>query len=144
MIRKANKNDIEKLIEMALVLYEGSTYEDLYPEFFEILSLEKDAFFVAEIKDNIIGFSQVSLRYEYVEGTNTSPVGYLEGIYIEEEYRHMGIGRKLLKYCEKFAKDRGCTQFASDSEMTNIESYDFHTSVGFIVTNRIVCYIKEI
>ncbi|WP_225743526.1 GNAT family N-acetyltransferase [Marinilactibacillus sp. Marseille-P9653] len=37
----------------------------------------------------------------YVEGTNTSPVGYLEGIYVEPYYRRHKIAQVLLEHCEQ-------------------------------------------
>ncbi len=37
-----------------------------------------------------IGFAQCGLRHDYVEGAITSPVGYLERIFIREEYRKNG------------------------------------------------------
>ena len=37
------------------------------------------------------GFAQCQLRHDYVEGTDSSPVGYLEGIFVTERYRHKGI-----------------------------------------------------
>ena len=38
-----------------------------------------------------VGFAQVQLRRDYVGGNHLSPVGYLEGIYVEETYRRRGI-----------------------------------------------------
>ncbi len=48
-----------------------------------------------------IGFAQCQLRYDYVEGAKSSPVGYLEGIFIREEYRNNSYARRLLQECEK-------------------------------------------
>ncbi|MDE6845684.1 MAG: GNAT family N-acetyltransferase [Lachnospiraceae bacterium] len=51
-----------------------------------------------------VGFAQCQLRHDYVEGTETSPVGYLEGIFIMENYRNRGYAKELLNECEKWAK----------------------------------------
>ena len=66
-----------------------------------------------------IGLALVSLRHDYVEGCITSPVGYLEGICVKEEYRNKGIASILCKECEKWAKEKGCVEFASDCEINN-------------------------
>ena len=84
------------------------------------------------------------LRHDYVEGCKTSPVGYLEGISIHEEYRHQGIARKLVSECEQWAREKGCSEFASDCELTNISSWNFHLSVGFQEENRIICFRKTL
>ncbi|MCQ2771590.1 MAG: GNAT family N-acetyltransferase, partial [Clostridia bacterium] len=84
------------------------------------------------------------LRHDYVEGCNTCPVGYLEGIVVDQDYRKKGIARILCKECEEWAKEHGCTEFASDCELSNDESLSFHLSIGFKEENRIICFRKEI
>jgi aminoglycoside 6'-N-acetyltransferase I len=89
-----------------------------------------------------VGFAQCQLRSDYVEGTKLSPVGYLEGIYVEPEYRRRGIARALLRRCEQWAQEKGCAEFASDCELDNRESITFHMHAGFSEANRIVCFAK--
>ncbi|MGL4798787.1 MAG: aminoglycoside 6'-N-acetyltransferase, partial [Cellulosilyticaceae bacterium] len=88
--------------------------------------------------------AQCQLRYDYVEGTESSPVGYLEGIYVDEKHRMQGMARQLLKYCEKWAREQGCAEFASDCELDNTESLRFHLKVGFIEANRMICFNKRL
>ena len=92
----------------------------------------------------VAGFAQCQLRHDYVEGTETSPVGYLEGIYVKEPFRKQGIARRLLNACEDWAREQGCTEFASDCELTNAESQEFHRAVGFEEANRIIAYVRKI
>ena len=66
-----------------------------------------------------VGFAECQLRYDYVEGTDSSPVGYLEGIFVKEEFRHRGFAKEILAECEKWTKEKGCTEFASDCELDN-------------------------
>jgi len=79
-----------------------------------------------------------------VEGTETSPVGYLEGIFVREGYRKQGLARKLLLACEAWAAEQGCTEFASDCELTNTVSQEFHQKLGFEEANRVVCFVKKL
>jgi len=96
------------------------------------------------IQDGRYSFAQCQLRHDYVEGTETSPVGYLEGIYVREAGRGKGIAWRLLRACEDWARKQGCTEFASDCELTNAESQGFHQAVGFKEANRIVVYVRKI
>ena len=91
-----------------------------------------------------IGFAQCQLRRDYVEGTSTSPVGYLEGIYVCPEYRGAGLARALLSRCEAWAREQGCSEFASDCELTNTASLAFHQALGFTEANRIICFTKKL
>lgn len=79
-----------------------------------------------------------------MEGTDNSPVGYLEGIYVKEAYRSKGLAKELLGECEKWAKDKGCSEFASDCELDNMDSLKFHLRAGFEEANRIICFTKRI
>ncbi len=94
--------------------------------------------------NRFIGFAHCSLRHDYVEGTDSSPVGYLEGIFVLEEYRRCGIAKALLAACEAWAKNLGCLEFASDCELTNQTSLFFHEKLGFAEANRIVCFCKTL
>ena len=99
-------------------------------------------FFLKFESDIPVGFAQCQLRYDYVEGTKTTPVGYLEGIFIKEEYRNKGYAKQLLAECEAWAKEKGCQEFASDCEINNIDSFHFHKAVNFREANRIICFTK--
>ena len=43
----------------------------------------------------------------------------MEGIFVKEAFRHKGCARELLKECERWAKEKGCQEFASDCEIDN-------------------------
>jgi aminoglycoside 6'-N-acetyltransferase I len=143
-MKKATISDLKSLVHLALELWPGHTAGDLSAEFSEILAREDAAFFLACEGDAPIGFAQCQLRHDYVEGTKTSPVGYLEGIFVAEAHRKQGIAKRLLAACEGWAKEKGCTEFASDCELRNTESLRFHLSMGFGEAGRIICFAKRI
>ena len=61
-----------------------------------------------------------------------------------ENYRNKGIATQLLQHCELWSKENACTEFASDCEISNAESYVFHMKFGFQEANRIICFKKDI
>ena len=144
MIKQAEIKDLPMITELACKLWPGNTVEEMCAEMGEILSKPDSAFFLAYLEDVPIGFAQCQLRYDYVEGTDSSPVGYLEGIYVEEGYRKHGTARELLTACETWAKSKDCTEFASDCELENVQSLQFHLNVGFEEANRIICFTKKL
>lgn len=87
MIRKAGKMDLEILANLAVQMWDHHSVSELAAEFSEIISKGKSQFFLKYKNDIPIGFAQCQLRYDYVEGTRTTPVGYLEGIFIKDGYR---------------------------------------------------------
>ena len=144
MIRKAVSKDLPTLVELACRLWSDHRVEEMRAEFAKIIAKPDAAFFLAYAEENAIGFAQCQLRRDYVEGTDSSPVGYLEGIYVVEGCRGQGIARKLLSECEKWAKEKGCLEFASDCELDNIHSLQFHRNAGFEEANRIICFTKKL
>ncbi len=95
--------------------------------------------------DNVsVAFIQLSVRRDYVEGSETSPVGYVEGIYVRPDFRRQGISKELLTKGEEWVREKGCTQMGSDIEDDNDTSYQFHLNTGFKEANRLICFIKDL
>ena len=113
-------------------------------EFEALIANPECAVFLAIEEGEAVGFAQCQLRRDYVEGTETSPVGYLEGIFVEDAYRRRGLSKALLSACEGWAKEMGCSEFASDCELENEESLAFHLALGFEEANRIICFAKKL
>jgi len=144
MIRKADRKDASVLGELASRLWPHHTAVEMEAEMEQLLKLEDTAAFLAFEEEKAVGFAQCSLRHDYVEGTSGSPVGYLEGIYVTESCRGKGIAKALLNACEDWARTKGCTEFASDCELDNVESLCFHMNMGFQEANRIICFAKKL
>lgn len=144
MIVKATSKDSLALAKMAIKIWSEHSLDELAKEFEETIDCEESAIFMLMVDNQAVGFAQCQLRHDYVEGTDTSPVGYLEGIFLEQEFRHRGHAKKLLAQCEEWAKNKGCTEFASDCESDNDESLKFHINMGFTEVNRIICFKKQL
>ena len=144
MIRKAEQTDLPLLAELACKLWPHHTEEEMKADLAEIFVKPDAAFFLAFAEELAIGFAQCQLRHDYVEGTEHSPVGYLEGIYVQPAHRHQSVATTLLQACETWAKTQGCTEFASDCELHNTDSLRFHLNVGFQEAGRIICFVKKL
>ena len=144
MIRKAYIEDAPVLGALAAKLWPEHSAAQMSLEIAQQMDDADAAWFLAFDAEESIGFAQCQLRHDYVEGTDSSPVGYLEGIYVEKEHRRQGIAGALLHACESWAGERGCTEFASDCEFQNTQSLDFHLRLGFQEANRIICFTKKL
>lgn len=144
MIRKATLKDARVLANLAIQMWTSHTVDEMETEFKGIIVKQDADCFIKYEKNNAIAFAQCGLRHDYVEGTDTTPVGYLEGIFVIEEYRHCGVAKELLVECERWAKEKGCSEFASDCEFDNEDSLKFHIAMGFHEANRIICFNKKL
>ena len=142
MVRAAEK--ARTVAELANRLWPDHALEELEAEFGQLIEDPDAAVFLAYQGEQAVGFAQCQLRHDYVEGTGSSPVGYLEGIFVDETVRHRGYARLLLGACEIWTKEKGCVEFASDCELENEESLRFHLKTGFEEVGRIICFVKRI
>ena len=128
---KALIKDLNKMTRLINQLWPNMTLPEAEDEIKNYIDGEKTAVFTYALAGEYIGLALCSLRYDYVEGCDFSPVGYLEGIVVDEKYRMQGITRSLCEECEEWAKIKGCMEFASDCEWTNTDSLQFHLNIGF-------------
>lgn len=142
MIKKALVEDSKVVAELAMLLWPDNEIKDLEKELKEYIVLNRGAIFIYFYEITPVGFAQCKLRNDYVEGTESSPVGYLEGVFVKVEYRKRGIAKELINQCEYWAKAQGCSEFASDCELNNTVSLEFHLQLGFEEVNRIICFKK--
>lgn len=106
---------------------------------------DKYAQFLARGADGrAAGFVEASLRTDYVNGTDSSPVAFLEGIYVAPSYRRQGVGRLLVAAVAAWARARGCSELASDAPLDNVVSHAMHTALGFEETERVVYFRKPL
>jgi aminoglycoside 6'-N-acetyltransferase I len=140
-IVKVTQEDFNEWLDLALKLWSDCSAADLT----NILQSPREAGFLVRDDDgSAIAFMNLSLRYEYVPDATQSPIAYVEGIYVKDEYRDQRIGTALIQYAEKWALEQGCVELASDALIENTASYEFHTKVGFREVERVVFFIKPV
>lgn len=91
-----------------------------------------------------IGFVEASQRVDYVNGTSTSPVAFLEGLYVDPAYRRRGVARTLVDEVERWAATLGCVELASDSPLDNGVAHAAHRALGFEETERVVYFRRAV
>lgn len=75
----------------------------------------------------------VGRAYLYViyNDLHKKPYGYLEDVFVEEEFRGKGIGGQLVKAVIEEAKARGCYKLVGTSRHSRPEVHDFYKKLGF-------------
>ncbi|MET0582677.1 MAG: aminoglycoside 6'-N-acetyltransferase [Pseudoxanthomonas sp.] len=102
------------------------------------------AFVALDEADEVVGFAEATVRTDYVNGTESSPVGFLEGWYVKSAARRAGVGSALVAEVESWTLRQGCTELASDALLGNGLSFDAHIGCGFEETERVVCFRKRL
>ena len=141
---RATADDAKTLAGIVKIVWPDNTEEELADIILEYINQDGSAVFAEKNDGEFIAAALCSLRHDYVEGCKTSPVGYLEGVSVREEYRHQGVAKRLVEECEQWAREKGCSEFASDCELSNTDSLRFHLQIGFEEQNRIICFRKKL
>jgi len=145
-IETCNAAHIADWATLRAELWSDGTHEE-HREFAAVAiedSTRLAAFLARDDDGNALGFAEVSLRFDYVNGCSTSPVGFLEGLYVREPARRGGIARGLVAAIEHWARERGCTELASDALLENETAHRAHRAIGFAETERVVFFRKAL
>ena len=127
--------------------------EDLYRTVDDVFNNEEienifvnDAWYCRFIEDENnqkIGLVELSSR-NIVDGCLSSPVAYLEGLYLEPKYRGLGIGKEVMQIIIQWCVQQGFSELATDTEIANERAQKFYESLGFEETDRVVEYRKNL
>lgn len=97
---------------------------------------------VAQLPDGgLCGFLEAGTR-PFADGCDSSPVGYIEGWWVDPRYRRLGIGARLVATAEAWARDLGVSEMASDADLANRPSRDAHAALGYAEVHELVCFRK--
>lgn len=144
VIRRALPADAVACLRLRVALWPAMTESEGLAETAAILAATNQAIFLAETpRGEPVGFAEVGLR-SVAEGCSTTPVGFLEGWYVRPEARHRGVGRRLLEAGEAWAREQGCTEMGSDTEIENVASQEAHQRLGFEIVARLVAFRKPL
>lgn len=146
-VRHAKPSDVQEWALLRQALWPTEPAAELTAEataFFVDADTVLEAVLLAETSDGgLLGFAELSLR-PYAEDCRTSPVAFLEGWYVIPAARRHGVGRALVTAAEQWARERGCHEFASDTEVDNSLSAAAHSALGFEDAGTIRCFRKDL
>ena len=111
----------------------------------ELLLRSDGVVLLAEDSDGqAVGFAEISIRRDHVEGTSSAPVPYLEGWYVIPSHRARGVGRALIDTAEEWALEAGFSELASDAEIGNDDGIRAHSNLGFREVGRSVHFVRPL
>jgi aminoglycoside 6'-N-acetyltransferase I len=144
-IERCAPADADEWVALRKKLWPWESDADLRAESDEQLAPAESLVLIGRAGDGeMVAFAEASLRHDYVNGCSTSPVAFLEGIYVEPAWRRHGIARRLCEAIEEWASEHGCTEFASDTFTDYFDSQRMHEALGFTETDRVIYYRKEL
>ena len=143
-IRRATADDKPEWLRMRQGLWPEAPIEYLDYDLDEILADDEQAVFVAAGADgSLVAFIEAGMR-SHVEGCETSPVGYIEAWYVDEDVRGQKLGREMVRVAENWAREKGMAEMASDTWLENETSIAAHLKMGYEEAERLVHFVKRL
>jgi len=142
-IREAGPLDRDQWNVMRKALWPDCPPQKHSLEIEQILSSEGVVLLAEHPKEGMVGFVEISLRSDHVEGASISPVPYLEGWYVDGRFRRKGMGGYLIEKAIDWALQNGYNELASDSELENVEGIQCHNHLGFKEVGRTVHFLMS-
>jgi aminoglycoside 6'-N-acetyltransferase I len=145
IVRRAMQNDQTEWLRMRTALWpDGSPHDHLREMRDQLNDPARYAVFVAQRDGGDLGgFLEASLR-AYADGCDSSPVGYIEGWYVDADLRQQGVGGELVRAAEQWALAQGCTEMASDCDLGNLTSFRAHLALGYQEAERLIHFRRSL
>jgi len=141
-VRAYRDADWSEWLRLSQALFPHSGPEEHEPDMRRFRERDDAAVFIAERPDgSVCGYVEVGAR-PYVDGCDTSPVGYIEAWYVDADMRRDGYGRALLQAAEQWARGRGYREMGSDALLDNTVSHQAHERSGYVEVDRVVQFRK--
>lgn len=136
--------DVDEWATLRAELWPDGSVADHRSDLLELMAEPNGVvgFVARDLRGRLLGFAEAALRVDYVNGCETSPVAFLEGLYVAEDRRRQGIGRGLVDAVEAWARSQGCMELASDALLDNVVSHAMHAALDFEETERVVYFRK--
>ncbi len=144
-VRPLRETDLDEWFRLRTMLWDELSSAEHQSEMVDIFEhTDSQLILAADLGGGrLCGFLEASIR-PFVEDCQTDQVGYLEGWFVEAEFRRQGIGGKLVQNAEQWARRKGVTEMASDAEIGNETSLKAHQNLGYSETSRLIHLRKEL
>jgi aminoglycoside 6'-N-acetyltransferase I len=144
-VRRVGPDDDAEWVRMRDVLWPGITAKTHETEMADFrVNPTTQVVFVVDRENGLLGgFLETGTRKD-THGCETSPVGYIEGWYVDPDLRQAGWGRALVEAAEAWARSCGYAEIASDCLLDNDVSLKAHTALGYEEMERLIHFRKSL
>ncbi len=129
MIREAREADYNELLNLYNTFVGNDRYSKHDNDSFKIVLKDPNNYiFVEEENGKLIGFVTFSIRNVV---RYPRPIAELDELFVAQEYRKHGIGKKFMQRVEEVAKERNCYRMFIESHYDHKTAHKFYEGLGY-------------
>lgn len=132
MIREANRNDLNEILQLYLYLHETSVPEDskqLLDTWDRIISDDCHHLIVCEVDGRIISSCVCVIIPNLTR--NVRPYAFIENVVTHQDYRGKGYATACLDYARKIAQDSHCYKMMLLTGSKKPDTLNFYRNAGY-------------
>ena len=132
MIREANKNDLEEILNLYLYLHETSVPKDsehLRKTWDSIINDENHHLIVCEIDDKIVASCVCVIIPNLTR--NVRPYAFVENVVTHGEYRKKGYATDCLNFAKQIAEENNCYKMMLLTGSKEESTLNFYSNAGY-------------
>ncbi len=137
MVREANKEDLEQILNLYLYLHEESIpekSENLSDTWMKILEDQNHHLIVNEIAGKIVSSCVCVIIPNLTR--NVRPYAFVENVVTNAKFREQGLASECLEYARKIAQQRNCYKIMLLTGSRKKETLDFYRNAGYNCTDK--------
>jgi len=132
-VRRAQDKDVKDILEILYELERPKPIDNNELKIFknkidDYLAGPQKEILVAKGNSKIIGVASIV----FIRRLNRAKLEmYIPELVVSKEFRHQGVGKKLILYCEELAKKKKCYRIRLESGNQRTDSHKFYKKIGF-------------
>ncbi|MDF2592827.1 MAG: Ribosomal protein acetylase RimI and related acetyltransferase [Clostridia bacterium] len=128
IVRKVETIDIDGIVPLCSQLGYPCTSDEVVPRMTKLMNDKEHIVFVAvNLDGKIVGWVHSYINKLFY-ADNAAEIG---GIVVDVLYRGNGVGKKLMKAVEEWAKRSECMAVSLRSNSKRIEAHSFYNAIGY-------------
>lgn len=128
VIRKVEESDIDGIAPLCSQLGYPCTSEEVIGRINKLMDDDDHVIFIAmNLDGNIVGWVH-SYIYKLFYADKAAEIG---GLVVDESVRRLGVGYKLMKAVEEWARLKECGVVGVRSNSKRVEAHKFYQDIGY-------------
>ena len=146
IIKQANLSDLEgisRLFDAYRVFYKQASDLALANRFLND-RFDKGESIIFYAKNDVgeyLGFAQL---YPSFSSVSAKKIWILNDLFVSENTRGLGVGKKLLNRIKEFAKETNSKGIALETDITNVNAQGLYESLGYIKNSEHYYYFLDV